>query len=117
MRMLVVVMVLLFGLGHAGCLHGQMKTNHKTRNVYQCDGVKWKFHGKMLRPRGEGEDKPIMALISNKCSKNPDMQGTISGYHCDTRCEMAVLECLNTKIVYMCHNHKWSIYQVLNSKN
>ena len=93
---------------------GEFKTNHDTRVVYRCtkDG-KWGFHAKLLRPREN--EAPLRAYIALQCPLNPDLNGPIAGFICDTtHHEMHLLNCLNTKIIYMCHFSRWSIYQVLN---
>lgn len=94
------------------CNEQQFKTDTSTRTVYKCVGGTWKFHGKMIRPR---DMTPIKAAISNKCPNNPDLKSAISGFPCDAAHDMQVLDCLNTKMAYICHDTEWQIYVIRGS--
>lgn len=97
----------------SNCLENSFNTDAKSRTVYKCLNGKWGFHGKMIRPKSV---VPVQAAISNKCKNNPDLNGSIAGFHCTEAKEGKIVDCLNTKIVYMCHNSLWQIYQIRGSE-
>lgn len=103
-------LLVLVALAHAtSCTSSQFKTDVSTRSVYKCVEGAWKYHGKLLRPR---DMVPVKAAISNKCANNPDLKGTISGFACTANNDMKVLDCLNTKTAYICHDGEWQVYMI-----
>lgn len=109
--MICLILLLLCATVYGQCINHQMKTDKRTRSVYQCIHNKWVFHGRMMRPKAS---PPQKALISNHCRNNPDLNHDIAGFTCDSKLDMNVLDCINTKIAYICHNNAWSVYMIRN---
>lgn len=110
--MILILLALLVALGGAKqiCRDGQIHTDTESRKVFKCIKRQWQYNGMMLRPRAV---VPQKAHISNTCPHNPDLNGTISGFPCSSHHhDHHTLACLNTKIVYICFENKWHIYEI-----
>lgn len=110
------LLILLFVIVSAAnpCRPGDYRTDPKTREVYLCTPKRqWNFHAKMMR---QTSTLPKSALISNNCENNPDLVGSISGFFCNAQHEMAILNCINTKLAYFCLQGQWSVYMIHSKK-
>ena len=112
--LLLLLVAVSFSKPLTACHEGQMHTDTETRKVFRCNKGEWTFHAMLLRPRVV---TPMKAHISKKCEHNPNLNGKIAGFPCETtKHDHHVLACLNTHMSYICFEKKWHIYEVGNKK-
>ena len=114
MKYVSIIAMLMMATFASSCVELQYKTDATSRMTYRCLQGRWKFHSTLLRPKSV---VPIKASISNKCQKNPNLEGPIAGFACNQSTDMKVLNCLNTAVAYICKSNKWEIYVIHSINN